>query len=59
MTWTITHIEIQVHDDDIEQFVAPMPDHAYALTTSPWGLHWNQVTILDPVWVSWYHLKYD
>jgi hypothetical protein len=53
----MTHLEIEVHDDEWEEFVW-LPDDSYETMGSTISINWTRIRITDPRWILFVRLKY-
>lgn len=53
----MTHLEIEVHDDDWTEW-AWLPDDAWQEVGSTIGVNWIRIRITDPRWIMFATLKY-
>jgi hypothetical protein len=53
----MTHLEIEVHDDEWADFEW-LPDDAWIAVGSTISINWTRIRISDPVWQTFVRLKY-
>lgn len=51
------HVEIEVHDDEWEEFEC-VPDSAWQALPSKISIHYTRMKITDPVWITYFALRY-